>query len=92
MLFVVAYFSFNIGEDIDTFLGMGASHLALGVSLGLALVCIGVGVIQWARKLMTDREIVEYRHAITRPEEDREEASGRAPARSLKSPDWRVAH
>ncbi len=76
VLFVVAYFSFSIGEDIDTFLGMGASHLALGVSLGLALVCIGVGVIQWARKLMTDREIVEYRHAIASTEEDRVEAVG----------------
>jgi ubiquinol-cytochrome c reductase iron-sulfur subunit len=76
VLFVVAYFSFGIGDDIDTFLGMGASHVTLGASLGLALLCIGVGVIQWARKLMGDHEIVEYRHNIASTEEDREDAVG----------------
>ena len=44
------------------FLGLGASNVALGVCLGLALLCIGVGTIQWARKLMGDHEIIEYRH------------------------------
>ncbi|HNO40836.1 MAG TPA: ubiquinol-cytochrome C reductase, partial [Marmoricola sp.] len=76
VLFVVAYFSFSIGEDIDTFLGLGASHITLGATLGLALLCIGVGIIQWARKLMADKEIVEYRHAIASSEEDRQETVG----------------
>ena len=71
VLFVVAYFSFEIGEDIDTFLGLGASHLFLGLTLGLALMLIGVGIIQWARKLMADVEIVEYRHPASSSEEDR---------------------
>jgi ubiquinol-cytochrome c reductase iron-sulfur subunit len=71
VLFVVAYFSFEIGEDIDTFLGLGASNLFLGLTLGLALMLIGVGTIQWARKLMTDVEIVEYRHPASSSEEDR---------------------
>ncbi|HSE10488.1 MAG TPA: Rieske 2Fe-2S domain-containing protein [Nocardioidaceae bacterium] len=73
ILFCVAYFTFEIGENPDTFLGLGASNLALGVSLGLALMLIGIGAIQWARKLMSDVEIVEMRHAIASSEEDRKD-------------------
>ena len=62
VLFVVAYFTFEIGDDSDTFLGLGASTVALGLTLGVALLLIGVGIIQWARKLMGDHEIVEMRH------------------------------
>ncbi len=69
VLFVVSYFA--IKKD-DTFAGLGASNAALGVSLGLALLCIGIGAIHWARKLMGDHEIVEMRHAIRSPDEDRE--------------------
>lgn len=76
VLFVVAYFTFSIGDDIDTILGLGASHITLGTTLGLALLCIGIGVIQWARKLMGDKEIVEYRHDIASSPEDREETIG----------------
>ena len=36
--------------------------MALGGFLGLALLFIGIGAIQWARKLMSDVEIVEMRH------------------------------
>ena len=74
LLFCVAYFWFEIGDEPDVFLGLGASNLALGVCLGLALLCIGVGAIQWARKLMGDEEIIEYRHPGASPAEDREEA------------------
>ena len=37
------------------------------------LLCIGIGTIQWARKLMSDHEIVEYRHPGGSSDEDREE-------------------
>jgi ubiquinol-cytochrome c reductase iron-sulfur subunit len=70
VLFAVAYFA--VQKD-DTFAGLGASNLALGLTLGLALLCIGVGAIQWARKLMGDHEIVEMRHAIRSSDEDRAE-------------------
>ena len=33
-----------------------------GCTLGLALLLIGIGAIQWAKKLMGDHEIIEYRH------------------------------
>lgn len=56
------------------FLGLGASNLALGGTLGLALLLIGVGAIQWARRLMDDHEIVEERHAVSSSPQDRVEA------------------
>ncbi len=76
VLFVVAYFVFGVGDDLDTFLGFGASNLFLGLTLGMALLLIGVGTIHWARKLMADHEIVEYRHAAASTPEDREETVG----------------
>ncbi|MCL8027054.1 cytochrome bc1 complex Rieske iron-sulfur subunit [Nocardioides bruguierae] len=71
VLFFVVYFTADVGDDWTTFLGLGASNVGLGVFLGLALLLIGAGVIQWARKLMSDHEMVEMRHAIASPEEDR---------------------
>ncbi|MGH3322792.1 MAG: hypothetical protein ACRDN9_21955, partial [Streptosporangiaceae bacterium] len=53
---------------------MGASNVVIGAGLGLALLLIGIGAIQWAKKLMADHEIVEERHPIASPERDRSEA------------------
>ncbi len=72
VLFVVAYVTLEPGPDGDIFLGLGASNLALGLTLGGALLFIGIGIIQWARKLMADHEIVEMRHPAASSEEDRE--------------------
>ncbi len=72
LLFVVAYFAFSVGEDPDVILGYGASTVTLGVTLGLALLFIGIGTIQWARKLMSDVEISEPRHPAASSQEDRE--------------------
>jgi ubiquinol-cytochrome c reductase iron-sulfur subunit len=71
--FVVCYFSFAIGEDPDTILGLGASNVLLGSTLAGAFLCIGIGIIQWARKLMGDHEIVEMRHPAASSDEDRAE-------------------
>src|SRR5262245_7015934 len=78
VLFVVSYFVFDVnggggGATVQTFLGLGASNVALGVSLGLALLFIGSWRIQWARKLRGDHEIVEMRHPARSSDEDREE-------------------
>jgi ubiquinol-cytochrome c reductase iron-sulfur subunit len=73
-LFCVSYFVFDIGDHPDDILGLGASNVTLGLCLGLALLLLGIGAIQWARKLMGDHEIVEYRHSAASSEEDREEA------------------
>jgi ubiquinol-cytochrome c reductase iron-sulfur subunit len=69
VLFVVAYFA--VGEN-ETVIGLGAQTVALGSALGGALLLIGIGIIQWARKLMADHEIVEMRHPARSSDEDRE--------------------
>lgn len=73
LLFCVAYFVFDPDPvDGQTLFGYGLSNLTLGLTLGLALLLIGVGAIQWAKKLMGDHEIVEYRHPAGSTPEDAE--------------------
>jgi ubiquinol-cytochrome c reductase iron-sulfur subunit len=72
LLFCVSYFVFKVGDNPSVIFGFGASNLALGGTLGMALLLIGIGTIQWARKLMADNEIVEYRHPGGSSPEDRE--------------------
>ena len=48
-----------------------ARNLGLGMTFGLALLFIGMGAVQWARKLMDDEEMVDYRHGATSSDEDR---------------------
>jgi len=77
-LFVVSYFVFDInggggGATVQEVGNLGASNVALGVTLGVALLLIGIGLIQWARKLMGDHEIVEMRHPARSSDEDRDE-------------------
>ncbi len=73
VLFCVAYFAFEVGEEPSVFAGLGASTVGLGLTLGLALVFIGIGIIQWARKLMSDHEIFEARHEAASSPADRAE-------------------
>jgi len=74
VLFCVAYFALDIGDNPDVFLGMGASTVALGGCIGLCMLSLGAGLIQWSRKLMSDHEIVEMRHPAGSSEEERAEA------------------
>ncbi|AZM52822.1 ubiquinol-cytochrome C reductase [Streptomyces sp. WAC 01529] len=39
-------------------------NFALGMTLGLALFCIGAGAVHWARTLMSDVEVADERHPI----------------------------
>jgi ubiquinol-cytochrome c reductase iron-sulfur subunit len=71
VLFCVFYFAI---DSEDRVFGYGAQNLALGLSLGLALLSIGAGAIQWAKKLMNDHEIVEMRHPAGSSPEDIEAA------------------
>jgi quinol---cytochrome c reductase iron-sulfur subunit len=74
VLFVVSYIVFKVGDTPDTIGNLGASNLALGLTLTLVLLAMGAGMIQWARKLMGDQEIVEMRHPASSSQEDREAA------------------
>jgi ubiquinol-cytochrome c reductase iron-sulfur subunit len=44
---------------------IGAQNFALGMTLGIALFCIGAGAVHWARTLMSDHELVDERHAVS---------------------------
>ena len=66
-----------------------AQNVCFGLTLGLALLLIGLGAVQWARQLMYDREMVEHRHAAASTEEDRvadREDARRGRRRSPASP------
>ncbi|MGH3452933.1 MAG: cytochrome bc1 complex Rieske iron-sulfur subunit [Nocardioidaceae bacterium] len=66
--FCVAYFA--VPED-QTLFGFDALNFTLGMTLGGALLLIGLGAVQWARQLMHNEEIDEHRHSIASSEEDR---------------------
>jgi ubiquinol-cytochrome c reductase iron-sulfur subunit len=69
--FFVSYFVFQVGDNWDTIGGLGASTVMLGTTLAIAFLCIGFGLIHWARKLMVDQDIVELRHPASSSDEDR---------------------
>lgn len=69
--FVIIYFAVPPEWHIDFgLLKANAQHVGLGVTAGLALLLIGIGAIQWARQIMSDQELVEYRHGATSSPED----------------------
>ena len=78
LVFVVAYFV--VPDDATMFFpGIGKASLAnvvLGVSLGLSLLLIGLGVIHWAKTLMSDQEVVEERHDLRSSDEERAKTVG----------------
>ena len=43
---------------------ISALNFALGLTLGVALFCIGAGAVHWARTLMSDEEVADERHPI----------------------------
>lgn len=62
--FVVVYFA--VPKDVYIIFGSTrymAQHVLLGLTLGLAVLLVGVGAVQWARLLMVDHEITEERHS-----------------------------
>ena len=74
ILFVVAYYA--IDPQLKGYvLGIGEMnlfHAALGVTMGLSLLGIGLGAIHWAKTLMPDEEVIEERHPQESPEDDRQ--------------------
>lgn len=70
--FVVIYFAVPRDMYIDFGpLHANAMNVGFGVTGGLAVLLIGVAVIQWARVLMGDHESVEERHSAASSDEDR---------------------
>jgi ubiquinol-cytochrome c reductase iron-sulfur subunit len=70
--FVVVYFA--VPRDATVNFGplhSNAQHVLLGLTLGLAVLLVGMGAIQWARQLMGDQEIVDIRHPMVSTDEAR---------------------
>lgn len=78
-LFVVAYVAIPVTAEIYIpVLGLvGWSNVALGFTMGMSVLLIGTGAIQWAKKLMPDVEVAQERHSMTSPPSaDREALQG----------------
>jgi ubiquinol-cytochrome c reductase iron-sulfur subunit len=71
--FLVAYVAIPTEEIISLpVIGdMSASNFALGLLFGGAVLLIGIGAIHWAKKLMTDVEVVQPRHPSSSEAADR---------------------
>jgi ubiquinol-cytochrome c reductase iron-sulfur subunit len=76
VVFLVAYFA--IDQKTYKFIpGIGLaslSNIVLGVSLGVSLLCIGVGAVHWAKTLMPDTEVAEDRHPQRSSDQARRDA------------------
>ena len=76
LAFLVAYFA--IDQSTYSFIpGIGQANLSnvvLGVTLGLSLLCIGLGAVHWAKTLMPDTEVAEDRHPQRSSDQARSEA------------------
>ena len=76
-LLVIAWVAAYVAVPTNVFIDLGPvgtlqlSNLLLGVLFGLSTLLIGLGAIQWAKKLMADEEIIDERHALGSSEEDR---------------------
>ncbi|GAA0469879.1 Rieske 2Fe-2S domain-containing protein [Streptomyces sp. NPDC046215] len=64
--FIASYVAFPVDKIIYVFpIGhISALNFSLGMTLGVALFCIGAGAVHWARTLMSDVEVADDRHAI----------------------------
>jgi ubiquinol-cytochrome c reductase iron-sulfur subunit len=74
LLFIFAYV--GIPQEQLIFLPLlgttNAHQLFLGLGLAIALFFIGMGAVHWAKTLMPDHEVVDYRKEQRSKDEDRE--------------------
>jgi ubiquinol-cytochrome c reductase iron-sulfur subunit len=76
VIFLVAYFAIDL-DSYQFIPGIGlanVSNVVLGLTLGLSLLCIGLGAVHWAKTLMPDIEVAEDRHPQRSSEAARSEA------------------
>jgi ubiquinol-cytochrome c reductase iron-sulfur subunit len=66
--FIVAY----VTLDQYTVNGVAHSNLALGTSMALAFLAMGIGATIWVRHLMPQVELTEQRHPLASEPQDRE--------------------
>ncbi|MFH0244717.1 Rieske 2Fe-2S domain-containing protein [Streptomyces sp. HK10] len=71
--FIASYVIFPIDQYVFIWpLGeISALNFSLGMTLGVALFCIGAGAVHWARTLMSDHELIGERHPVEADEPTR---------------------
>lgn len=69
--FVAAYLALPLNGELGR---LQLSNILLGLGLGASLLLLGLGAVQWAKKLMPDVEMVQQRHPLESPPEDRQAA------------------
>jgi ubiquinol-cytochrome c reductase iron-sulfur subunit len=71
--FLAAYIGLEVGPNHagNAVVAALRSNLALGSSLGVALLALGTGSMIWVRSLTPNIEIEEHRHELASPPEDR---------------------
>ena len=67
--FIAAY----VGIEVNSVTATQNSNLALGVSLSVALLGLGVGAVIWVRYLMPHVDLTEARKPLASPAQDRAE-------------------
>ncbi|TVL90940.1 ubiquinol-cytochrome c reductase iron-sulfur subunit [Streptomyces sp. SAJ15] len=74
--FIASYVAFPVDKIVYVWpIGhVSALNFSLGITLGLALFCIGAGVVHWSRTLMSDVEMVQDRHPVSADEDVRAQA------------------
>jgi ubiquinol-cytochrome c reductase iron-sulfur subunit len=65
--FIAAYVIFQVHTVENTF----HSNLALGTTMGITFLALGVGATIWVRRLMPQVEVTEERHPLASSPEDR---------------------
>jgi len=65
--FIAAYVGLGV-HSVDKAL---RSNLALGTSLAVTLIALGLGMLLWVRHLMPDVEVIEERHELRSDDVDR---------------------
>jgi ubiquinol-cytochrome c reductase iron-sulfur subunit len=72
--FIACFVAFPVDKVITVWpIGhISALNFSLGLTLGIALFCIGAGAVHWARTLMSDEEMIDERHDVAAETEVRE--------------------
>jgi ubiquinol-cytochrome c reductase iron-sulfur subunit len=85
--FVACYVGIDKDKTIrvQTLGRVNALNFGLGLTLAGALLCIGIGAIHWARKLMNSEEIIDYRHPMKSSPQDTAEVLEMAKAGAADS-------
>jgi ubiquinol-cytochrome c reductase iron-sulfur subunit len=65
--FIAAY----VGLEVHSVDAVLRSNLALGLSLSVALLALGLGSLVWVRNIMPDAELVEERHDLRSTDAER---------------------